>query len=129
MKEQVFYEDLTYKIIGEAIKIHNELGPIHKEVIYQKALEKSLKDIGLTVEREVDLPVKFRDVKVGTYRPDFVVDHKILIELKALDFLPQKAEVQLSYYLKATGFKIGLLLNFGSPRLQIKRRIYDQIKR
>lgn len=124
VKEPVLYEDLTYQIIGEAIKIHNELGPIHKEIVYQKALEKSLTDSGLKVDREVDLPVRFKEIRVGTYRPDFVVNNSVLLELKAMEFLPQKAEVQLSYYLKVTGFKIGLLLNFGSPMLQIRRRIY-----
>lgn len=67
VKEAVLFEELTYKIIGEAMKIHNELGPIHKEIVYQKALEKSLHDIGMKVDREVKLPVKFRGVNVGIY--------------------------------------------------------------
>ena len=106
------------------MRVHKELGPIHKEIIYQKSLEKALIDESLKVEREVRLPVKFEGLTVGTYIPDFVVEHKILLELKALEFLPKGAETQLSYYLKATGYKIGLIFNFGSPSLQIKRRIY-----
>lgn len=124
VKAPVLYEDLTYKIIGCAMRVHKELGPIHKEVIYQKSLEKALLDESLKVEREVRLPVKFEGLTVGTYIPDFVVEDKILLELKALEFLPKGAEIQLSYYLKATGYKIGLIFNFGSSSLQIRRRIY-----
>jgi len=106
------------------MRVHKELGPIHKEVIYQKSLEKALLDESLKVDREVRLPVKFEELIVGTYIPDFVVEDKILLELKALEFLPKGAEIQLSYYLKATGYKIGLIFNFGSRSLQVKRRIY-----
>ncbi len=106
------------------MRVHKELGPIHKEVIYQKSLEKALIKDGLKVDREVRLPVKFDGETVGTYIPDFVVNDLVLLELKALEFLPKGAEIQLSYYLKATGYKIGLIFNFGSPSLQIKRRIY-----
>ncbi len=124
VKEPALYEELTYKIIGCAMRVHKELGPIHKEVIYQKSLEKALITEGFEVDREVRLPVKFDGKIVGTYIPDFVVENKILIELKALEFLPKGAETQLSYYLKATGYRIGLIFNFGSPSLQIKRRIH-----
>jgi GxxExxY protein len=124
VKAPVLYEELTYKIIGCAMRVHKELGPIHKEVIYQKSLEKALIKDGLKVDREVRLPVKFDGETVGTYIPDFVVNDLVLLELKALEFLPKGAEIQLSYYLKATGYKIGLIFNFGSPSLQIKRRIY-----
>ncbi len=120
----ILHEDLTYRIIGCAMQIHKELGPIHKEVIYQKSLEIALTNKGLKVNREVRLPVKFEDKIVGIYVPDFVVEDKILLELKALEFLPKGAETQLSYYLKATGYKIGLILNFGASSLEVRRRIY-----
>ncbi|KKU28739.1 MAG: hypothetical protein UX80_C0024G0009 [Candidatus Amesbacteria bacterium GW2011_GWA2_47_11b] len=124
VKAPVLFEDLTYKIIGAAMEVHKILGPIHKETVYQKALEKEFFDRGLKVQREVDLPVKYGDIKVGTYRPDFVVGESVVVEIKALEFLPKKTEVQLSYYLKVTGYKIGLLLNFGAPSLEVRRRIY-----
>ena len=124
IKEPALYEELTYKVIGCAMQVHKTLGPIHKEIIYQRALEQALTDSGLKTNREVRLPVKFEGETVGTYIPDFVIEEKILLELKALEFLPKGVETQLSYYLKSTGFKIGLILNFGAPSLQIKRRIY-----
>lgn len=124
VKEPTLYEDLTYKIIGCAMQVHKELGPIHKEVIYQKSLEIALTNNGLKVNREVRLPVKFENKVVGIYVPDFVIEDKILLELKALEFLPKGAETQLSYYLKSTGYKIGLILNFGAPSLEVRRRIY-----
>lgn len=118
------YEDLTYKLIGIAMEIHKELGPVHKEIIYQNALCQELEIQKIPFKREKVLPVNFKDKRVGVYKPDFIVEDKVVVEIKAVEFLPQKAEIQLSYYLKGTDYKVGLLLNFGSPRLQVKRRIY-----
>jgi GxxExxY protein len=124
VKKPIFYEDLTYKIIGCAMRIHTELGPIHKEVVYQRALETELGNINMKFDREVRVPVKYRDKNIGVYVPDFVIDNKVVVEIKALPFIPEGAETQLSYYLKVTGFKIGLLINFGFSKLQVKRRVY-----
>ncbi|MFZ5366074.1 MAG: GxxExxY protein [Patescibacteria group bacterium] len=124
IKRPILYEDLTYKLIGFAMGIHNELGSIHKEAVYQNAFAQELKTAGIPFKREEVLPVNFKGKEIGSYKPDFVVDEKVVVEIKAVEFLPQKAEVQLSYYLKGTKYRVGLLLNFGSPKLQIKRRIY-----
>lgn len=118
------YEELTYKIIGCAMKVHTELGSIHKEVIYQKALEKTLMNEGVGVEREVNIVVKYESVSVGKYVPDFVVDGKVLVEIKAREIIPSGAEAQIGYYLRATGYKVGLLINFGAKKLEVKRRIW-----
>lgn len=123
-KKPTIHEDLTYKLIGIAIDIHNELGPIHKEIIYQNAFAQELKTSKIPFKKEDALTVNFRGKKVGSYKPDFIVDDKVIVEIKAMQFLPQKAEVQLGYYLKSSNYRVGLLLNFGSPKLQIKRRIY-----
>lgn len=124
VKQPTIHEDLTYKVIGIAFSIHKELGPIHKEIVYQEALKQEFRNNNLSFEREVRLPVLFKGKNIGVYVPDFIVDGKIILEVKAMDMLPFKASVQLSYYLKTTGYRLGLLLNFGSTRLQIKRRIY-----
>lgn len=79
----------------------------------------------LQLKREKTLPVVYEGVKVGNYRPDFIVDDKVLIELKATPIMPMQAERQLSYYLRGTEYKLGLLVNFGSRRLDIRRRIYS----
>jgi GxxExxY protein len=124
IKAPILYEDLTYKIIGCAMKVHTELGPIHKELIYQKALEKALLEQKISVRREVNIPVKYQGEIIGRYVPDFAVDGKVLVEIKARDKLLPGAEAQIGYYLRATGYKIGLLINFGTSKLEVKRRIW-----
>ncbi len=120
------YADVTYKIIGAAISVHNALGPVHKELVYHKALEKELAASNIPFTTETILPVRYKGTSVGTYKPDFIIDNKIIVEIKALLFLPNTSETQLTYYLKGTGYKIGLLLNFGAPKLQVRRRIYEK---
>ena len=124
IKAPTVYEDLTYALIGIAFSIHKQLGPIHKELIYQKAFAHELTDKMIPFTKEKQLPVSFKGEKVGVYIPDFLIDDKVIVEIKALEFIPQKAGVQLSYYLKNTGYRVGLLINFGTPKLQVRRRIY-----
>ncbi len=124
VKDLPVYEQLTYTIIGLAMTIHRSLGPIHKELVYQRALAKELSDNNIPFQQEASIPVSYKDKNVGVYKPDFVVHDKIIIELKAQPFLPLTASTQLTYYLKATGYRVGLLLNFGAGSLQVKRRIY-----
>ena len=121
---KLLYENLTYKIIGICYEIHNELGPIHKEKIYQKALERAFEDSSIQFSREVNLPVVFKGRKVGAYKPDFIIENKVILEIKAVNFITKSANSQLTYYLKGTNYKIGLLVNFGSKSLDIRRRIY-----
>lgn len=120
------YGDLTYKVRGAMFKVHKTLGSGHKESVYHKALAKEFDLIGISYKTEKSLPVVYEGVKVGTYRPDFIVDDKVLIELKAVPILPIQAERQLSYYLRGTPYKLGLLVNFGSSSLFIRRKIWDQ---
>ncbi len=124
VKQPPIYEDLTFALIGFAYVIHKQLGPIHKETVYQKAFEQELLEHKILYTKEEQLPVSFKGKKVGVYIPDFVVDEKVIIELKALEYLPEQAGVQLSYYLKNTQYRIGLLINFGAHKVQIRRRIY-----
>lgn len=120
------FADLTYKIIGAAISVHNALGPVHKEHVYHQALSKEFFSMGIPYDSEKILPVVYKGDSVGIYKPDFIVDDKVIVEIKALEFLPKASEIQLTYYLKGTGYKIGLLLNFGSSRLLVRRRIYER---
>lgn len=120
------YGDLTYKIRGALYKVHRTLGSGHKEGVYQKSVAKQFELDDISFKREVILPVLYEGVKVGTYIPDFIVDDKVLIELKALPILPFQAERQLSYYLRGTDYKLGLLVNFGASSLVIRRKIWDQ---
>jgi len=124
IKKPAVFEDLTYKIIGIAYSIHKELGPIHKEQVYQKALTNEFQENSIPFKREIRLPVIFKGKNVGVYIPDFIIDNKVIVEIKAMEFLLLNTTTQLTYYLKSIGFRVGLLLNFGSPKLQVRRRIY-----
>ena len=123
------YPALTYKIRGAMYKVHQTLGSGHKESVYHKALEQEFKLQNITFKTEKSVPVVYKGIKVGDYRPDFIVEDKVLIELKALPILPIQAEKQLSYYLRGTPYKLGLLANFGSKSLVIKRRVWDKGRR
>jgi len=128
MKKKIYadllYADLTYKIRGCVFNVYNELGYGHKEQVYQKALQKEFEDINIPYKREKGISVKYKNLLVGNYRPDFVIDDRILIELKAVEFMPKTFETQLIHYLKSTDYKLGLLINFGSQRLQIRRLVW-----
>ena len=124
--DKLVYADLTYKVRGCIFNVYNTLGYGHKEQVYQKALEKELNDQKVPVKREVSLKVLYKDEKVGNYRPDFVVDDKAIIEIKAVEFMPKSYEQQLLHYLKSTNFELGLLVNFGRPKLEIKRLVWTK---
>lgn len=122
----LLYGDLTYRIRKAIFNVYNELGFGHKEQVYQKSLAKELTDLQIPYQRETSLNVKYKGDLVGNYRPDFVADEKIIIELKAVEFMPKSYEIQLLHYLKTTGFQLGLLVNFGAPKLYIKRLIWTR---
>ena len=117
---KLLYEDLTYKIRDAIFTVYNELGFEHKENIYQKALIKEFETLDIPYKQEVGLDVKYKGDIVGKYRPDFAIDGKIIIELKSAEFMPKTHGEQLTHYLKATGYSLGLLVNFGSNGLYIK---------
>lgn len=115
--------ELTRSIIGAAFEVHNILGAGFLEKVYRNALVKELRLRGIQVQAEVQIPVYYKDELVGDYYADILVDGRIILELKALSALTSEHEAQLLNYLKATGYKMGLLLNFGAKQVQIKRRI------
>lgn len=118
------HEDLSYQIRGCAFKVYNVLGFGHKEGVYQKALAMELKKKNILFEKEKTIPIHYEGKKVGIYRPDFVIDSKVLVELKAVPFMPKDYETQLTYYLKGSDFMLGFLINFGGKRLDIRRRVW-----
>ena len=112
--------DVTARIIAAATEVHRALGPGFEEVVYQRALELELPAHGLEFSREVRLDVHYKGQKVGKKRVDFIIS-EVLVEIKARYEIEDPDYIQTLSYLKASDFKIGLLLNFGAPRLQIKR--------
>ena len=120
--------DLTGQIIGLAMKVHNVLGPGFLESVYQNALMLELREAGHKVESEKNIAVKYRETVIGMFVADLLVDDILIIENKAIQNLAIPHEVQLVNYLTATGLDEGLLLNFGGPRLEYKKkfRIFDR---
>ena len=115
----------TYAIIGAAMEIHRQLGHGFLEAVYQEAavIEFPLRQIPF--EREVSLPIRYKNILLSMhYRADFVCYSEIIVEFKALSRLSNVEEAQLLNYLKATGLKRGLLINFGASSLQYKRLVW-----
>jgi GxxExxY protein len=113
-------DELSYKIIGCAMKVHNKLGPGFQEVIYQRCLAIELDRAGLSFAREQEHTIFYDGIDVGTRRADFVVEDKIVVELKALVNLEDVHLAQAKNYVVAYDFPYGLLINFGSQSLQTK---------
>lgn len=118
--EQYRFSELTSKIIACAIEVHKTLGPGFEEVFYQRALLREMIAAGLDAVREVDIEVHYKDIVLGKKRVDFVVD-RCLVEIKAKSTLDDVDVVQTLSYLKASGYSVGLLINFGGAKVQIKR--------
>jgi len=115
-------DPLTSKVIGLAIKVHTELGTGFVESIYHRALEIELANAGLDFVSEAPLTVFYQGRVVGSFAADLIIEGRLLLELKAVEILPVSAEVQTINYLKACRLDIGLILNFGTAPLQIKRK-------
>ncbi len=125
---KILYKELAYQIVGAFYEVYNTLGPGFKESVYHNALiiEFTLRKIPFETNKK--LSIKYKKQKAGIYEPDFVIDNKILVEIKAVPRMPRVYEKQLYYYLKGTEYKLGYLVNFGADRLEIKRRIYERIR-
>ena len=113
-------DKLTYDISGCAMRVHNTLGNGFQEVIYQRCLAIELQKAGINYEREVEQSIYYEEINVGTRRADFVVDNKVIVELKALINLEDVHLAQAKNYVVAYNFDKGLLINFGAVSLQYK---------
>lgn len=122
----IIYEQLSEQVIGAAIEVHRALGPGLLESVYHRCMEHELGLRGIEVDREVPLPVIYKGIKLDCgYRMDLVADRKIVLELKAIDAINKVHEAQLLTYLKLSGLKVGLLINFNCDviRNSIIRRV------
>lgn len=115
------HEELTYIIRGAVFVVNRVLGARFFEKVYERALLVQLRQRGLQAELQVPIDVEYKGTEVGEYFADIVVEDQIILELKAVDSLRKIHEAQLLNYLKATGYKIGLLVNFTYPKAEIKR--------
>lgn len=115
---------LTERIIGAAYEVHRELGSGFLERVYEGALLRELRSKGIECEAQAQIEVRYKGAPVGVYFADMLVAGAVICEIKAVRSLLPEHQAQLLNYLKATGHKIGLLINFGSNRVQIKRLVY-----
>ncbi len=114
-------EELTEKILGAAFKVQNTLGCGFLEKVYENAMVVELSRAGISVEQQKPMQVRYQGAIVGEYQADLVVDGRVIVELKAASKLDSIHEAQLLNYLKATRVRVGLLFNFGCPKLQYRR--------
>lgn len=122
---ELIYKKEAYEIIGAAMEVHRELGPGFLEAVCQEALAIEFGTKGIPFEREPGYKVTYKDIVLKKhYVPDFVCYNKIIVELKSLPEVKQSWELQILNYLKITGFRLGLLLNFGEKSLVHKRLVF-----
>jgi GxxExxY protein len=130
IKQEYQYSELTSKIIGCAMNVHNFLGNGFQEVIYQRALHLELSSANIESERELEMHIYYKDFTepIGTRRADFIIEGKILVEIKAITELEDVHLAQILNYLNAYKLEVGLLINFGAKSLQFKRAVNTTIK-
>ena len=117
----LLHEELTGKILSACFEVSNELGAGFLESVYQKAVTIVLQEKGLEVINEIPIPVYFRGKVIGNFYAGLLVEQKVIVELKAVSGLTPEHQAQVINYLKATGIDVGLLVNFGRPKLEYKR--------
>ena len=123
-KVDLLYKQECYNIVGACMAVHRELGHGFLESVYQEALAIELTRSSIPFEREKELSIIYKGVELKSYyKADFICYDQIILELKALDALSNDHVSQLMNYLKATGLKVGLLVNFGASSLQYKRYV------
>ncbi len=123
-REGYDFDDGTYPIIGACLRVHKELGPGFREIIYQRALALEFQASDLDFAREEWISVHYRGQVIGKQRVDFIVGD-IMIEIKAISTLEREDYVQAVSYLKASGHRLGLLVNFGKEKLDVHRLVWD----
>jgi len=125
---ELIYPELSYTIVGILFKVHSKLGGKYQEKYYQRAVEIALKEVGLSFEKEIAVDLSFEGKKIGKYFLDFLIDDKIVLELKATPRFNRQDFRQVSAYLKAKNLKLGILANFRGDKLQYKRILNSGVK-
>ncbi len=123
--KKFLYGDLTYKLRGIFFEVKKKIGLGHKEGIYHNALEIEFAKAGIAFESKKNIPILYEGKSIGTYQPDFVIEDKVIIELKALPEIARPQIEQVWSYLKGCSYKLALLVNYGSTDIDIKRIVYD----
>ena len=127
--ETLLYEEESYILRGICFKVYNELGPGHKESVYINALRQEFKLNNIPYENEKIITIKRNGEVIGNYRLDFLLGDKIILEVKAQEFVPRVQIQKLQSYLAGSKYKLGFLVKFGGERLVIIRKIHDKTKK
>jgi GxxExxY protein len=117
----IVYPDLSYRIMGAIFEVHKKLGPGFLESVYEKALIEELSGRGMKVETEKIIDLTYKDKKIGVHRLDLVIDNKVVVELKTVERFSIHHKAQLTSYLKASGYKLGILVNFSKSKVEYRR--------
>jgi GxxExxY protein len=117
----IIYPDLSYKIMGAIFEVHKKLGPGFLESVYEKALIEEFSGRGMKVETEKVINLTYKGKKIGVHRLDLIIDDKVVIELKTVERFSLHHKAQLTSYLKASGFKLGILVNFSKSKVEYQR--------
>ena len=117
----MLHQDLTKGIIGCGFEVSNELGAGFLESVYERAMLVALADVGLSAKSQAAIAVFFRNRRIGEFFADIIVEGKVIVELKTAKAITPIHEAQIINYLKATGIEVGVLMNFGNPRLEYRR--------
>ncbi len=120
-RDKYLHKDLTYKIIGILMKVHNKLGCGFPEKIYQRAVEEEFKIEGMGYEREKEIEIYYDNKVIGKFVLDMVIEKKVILEIKATSKTESIFKAQLISYLKATPYHVGILANFGTSKLEYFR--------
>ncbi|MGD9561610.1 MAG: GxxExxY protein [Pyrinomonadaceae bacterium] len=128
MDNGLIHRDLTDKIIGTFYEVYNELGFGFLESVYEDAMVIALEEKGLEVGQQISVPVWFRGRSIGTFAADLLVEHRVIVELKAVSQLVEAHVAQLMHYLRATEVEVGLVMNFGL-RPEFKRRVFENARK
>jgi len=121
--KNIIHKDLSYKVIELALEVHNELGCGFLEKVYENALMVLLEREAIPARQQAPADVYFQGKVIGQYFADILVDNKLILELKTIDTIANVHKAQVLNYLRATGIKLGLILNFAKPRLEYKRLV------
>ena len=123
LEEKVLYKDLSYKIVGLAMQLHSELGFGFLEKVYENALIVLFEENGIRAVQQSPITISFHGKLVGDYIADLIVEDTIIVELKALEKISEIHKAQTLNYLKATNYRLALLINFGKWRLEYHRLV------
>jgi len=126
--EKVIYQKLSYKIVGVLFKVHGELGGRYQEKYYQRAIEEELKKSNIRYKKEISVDLKYNNKKIGKYILDFLIENRIILEIKTVPKLHPEDFRQVLAYLKAKNIKLGILANFRGSKLVFKRILNTELK-